>query len=434
MTILKKPLKFVLTIQFLFIGLFVIAQNAEKEFPLQKIVQQRTDNIFDSLIKIRRDFHIHPELSEQEKRTSKKIAEYLTAMGLEGETGIGGYGVVGILKTGKKGKRIAWRADIDALPSDIPDVVDFHSKNKGVRHTCGHDVNTTIALGIAEVLSGLRERLTGTVYFIFQPSEENYKGAKAMIDDGLFKIINPDEIYASHIAPMPEGVIATRPDWLFADYKIIKVSFKTSSENESETEYTKNLLSSLQNIEPESKFWDTKNLLDPDIGLGNPNTIYKDYRTVNKNFTVEETGNQISISTMVSSSDKRKMDSILPLVKQKINASKYSNNLIKVEYSFQRPVISNNTELTKKAIKSLSSIYGKDKVISLYGAIPDGRGDDFAYFQEQIPGVYFLLGGSNFEKGIISMPHAPNFAVDENCIKTGVEAFSSLIIERLLDQ
>ena len=433
MTPLKKSLKFVLAIQFLFIGLFVIGQNTGKEFPLQKIVQQRTDNIFDSLIKIRRDFHIHPELSEHEKRTSQKIAEYLTAIGLEVETGIGGYGVVGILKTGKKGKRIAWRADIDALPSDIPDVVDFKSKNIGVRHTCGHDVNTTIALGIAEVLSGLKEKLTGTVYFIFQPSEENYKGAKAMIDDGLLNKIHPDEIYASHIAPIPEGLIATRPGWLFADYKIVKVSYKKSGDSQAEIEYTKNLLSSLQTVQPDSKFWDTKNLLDPNIGLGSPNTIYKDFRTVNKNFTVEETGNQISISTMISSSDKRKMDSILPLLNQKIKSSKYSKNLINVDYSYQRPVISNDKKLTTEAIKSLASIYGKDKVVSLYGVIPDGRGDDFAYFQEHIPGVYFLLGGSNFEKGIISMPHSPDFAVDENCIKTGVKAFASLILGRLND-
>lgn len=355
-------------------------------------------------------------------------------MGLEVKTNIGGYGVVGILNGDKKGKRIAWRADIDALPSNIPDVLDFQSQNKGVRHICGHDVNATTALGIAEVLSGLKENLNGTVYFIFQPSEENYKGAKAMIDDGLFKIIKPDEIYASHITPMPEGLIATRPDWLFADYKIIKVSYKKSEDNQAEIEFTKKLISNLQNVQPDSKFWDTKNLLDPNIGLGNPNTIYKDYRTVNPDFTVEKTDNQISISTMISSSDKKKMDSILPLIKQKISASKYSNNLINIEYSFQRPVISNDKELTIKAIKSLSSIYGKDKVIPLYGAIPDGRGDDFAYFQEHIPGVYFLLGGSNFEKGIISMPHSPDFSVDENCIRTGVDFFSSLIIERLNDQ
>ena len=430
---LKKVLKITLTLQFLFFGSFVNGQNKGSKSSIHKAVQQCTDMIFDSLIKIRRDLHTYPELSGQEKRTAKKIEAYLLSMGLEVKTNIGGYGVVGILKTNKKGKRIAWRADIDALSSSIPDVVEFKSKNEGVRHICGHDVNATIALGIAEVLSSLKEHLKGTIYFIFQPSEENYKGAKAMIDDGIFKIIGPDEIYALHITPMPEGLIATRPEWLYADYKTVKVAYKKSSDDQSEVEYTKNLISSLHNIEPGSKFWDTKNLLDPNIGLANPNTIYKDYRTVNPHFTIEETDNQISIRTNISSSSEKKMDAIIPLLKQKIKASKYSKNLIGVEYSFQRAVISNDKQLTANAIKSISSIYGKDKVIPLYGVIPDGRGDDFAYFQNHIPGVYFLLGGSNFEKGIISMPHSPDFSVDENCIKTGVKFFSSMILERLND-
>ncbi|WP_460880207.1 M20 metallopeptidase family protein [Pontibacter rugosus] len=341
-------LKIALSLQLLFLPFTILGQSARVDPTVHKVVQQRTDQIFDSLVKIRRDLHTYPEVSGQEKRTAKKIAEFLTSLGLEVHTDIGGNGVVGILETNIKGRRIAWRADMDALASEIAGDVAFKSKNEGVRHICGHDVNTAIALGIADVLSNLKEDLKGTVYFIFQPSEENYKGAKAMMDDGLFDIINPDEIYASHITPMPEGLIATRPGWLFADYKIVKISYRKSSDSRSKIQFTKDLISSLQTVEPDSKFWDTGNLLDPTIGLGNPNTIYKGYRTVNPNFTVEETDNQISISTFISSSDEKKMDSILPLLEQKIHESSYADDLIGVEYSFQRPVISNDKELTKK--------------------------------------------------------------------------------------
>ncbi|OBX19675.1 metal-dependent hydrolase [Bizionia sp. APA-3] len=427
----KKLFKIALVLQLAFLPYSIFGQNKTIDATVHKMVQQRTDHIFDSLIKIRRDFHTYPELSEQEKRTSNKIAEYLTSLGLEVHTNIGGYGVVGILKTNKEGKHIAWRADIDALESKVLDVEAFQSKNKGVSHICGHDVNATIALGIADVLSSLKEKLSGTVYFVFQPSEENLKGAKAMINDGLFDIINPDEIYALHISPMPVGVIGTKSNWLFAGYKSLKVSYKNSSENEDIIAYTKELISSFQNVNPDSKFWDNRNLLDPNIGLGNPNTIYKDYLTVAQKFKIEQIDNQISISTYISSSSENKMDSILSLLKEKIKASKYAKKLVSVAYSSEYPIISNNKELTNKTINSLSNIYGNQSVNSLYGVIPDGRSDDFAYFQQIKPSVYFLLGGSNFEKGIISMPHSPNFTVDESCIKTGVKFFSSIIIERL---
>ena len=191
-----KSQKITLSLLTLIFGCYAFGQYAtnelpvsiEKEFSIHKNVQQHTSAIFDSLVKIRRDFHSCPEVSEKEKRTSKKVATYLESLGLEVKTNIGGYGVIGILNTGKIGKRVAWRADIDAIASDIPDVVDFSSKNEGVRHICGHDVHTTIGLGIANVLVSQKENLTGTVYFIFQPAEEIFKGAKAMIDDGLFDI------------------------------------------------------------------------------------------------------------------------------------------------------------------------------------------------------------------------------------------------------
>ncbi len=427
-------LRIALAIQLLFVGFTMLGQHTTVESSIHQNVQLRTNEIFDSLVKIRRDFHMHPEVSGQEKRTSEKIANYLLALGLEVKTNIGGHGVVGILQGSEKGKHIAWRADMDAMASDIPDLVDYQSKNEGVRHICGHDVNTTIALGIANVMASQRKNLKGTVYFIFQPSEEDYTGAKAMIDDGLFEMIHPDEIYGSHIAPLSTNMISTKPNWMFADYKVIQVSYKNSDENEVIIEYTKDLLSSLQNIAPDSKFWNPQNLLDPNIGLGNPNTIFKDYVTVSKNFKVDQTDTQLSIKVNVSSSMMKKFAEILPMLREKINGSAYSKLLMEIQYTFERPNVLNDEKLTAAAMKSISTTYGADKTVLLYGEMPDGRGDDFAYFQEQVPGVYFYLGGSNFETGIISMPHAPNFVVDESCIKTGVSYFSSMILDRLMSE
>ncbi|WP_338794060.1 amidohydrolase [Bernardetia sp. MNP-M8] len=427
----NKLITIALSVQFIFLSFSLFGQNSKTDHTIHKAVQQHTDKIFDSLIKVRRDLHTYPELAEQEKRTSQKIAHYLKSLGLEVHTNIGGYGVVGILKTNKKGKRIAWRADIDALSSEFPDVVEFSSKNKGVRHICGHDIHTTIGLGIANVLTNLKDSLTGTIYFVFQPSEENWKGAKAMIDDGLFDIINPDEIYALHVSPMPQGVIAARSRNLFADYKDLKVVLKKTEDKDEIINYTKELISSFQNVATDSKFWDVRNLMDAEIGLANPKTIFKDYVTVNSNFRIEEKENEIVIKAYLSASNEYKLDSVLSSLKQKFLLSNYSKNLVDIAYSYEIALVLNDEKLTPLVTNSISDIYGKQSAISLQGVIPDGRSDDFAYYQEYAPSVYFLIGASDYKNGVISMPHSPNFAADENSIKTGVNYFSSMIIERL---
>ncbi|WP_243754615.1 M20 metallopeptidase family protein [Flavobacterium jejuense] len=427
----KKIVKIVFAVQLTFLPFFMLGQSKTTDIALHKMVQQRTELMFDSLVKIRRDFHTYPELAEEEEGTSKKIAFYLKSLGLEVYTHIGGYGVVGILRTNKKGKRIAWRADIDALESNHSDVVNFSSKNKGVRHICGHDVHTTIALGIAKVLTSLKENLRGTVYFIFQPSEENWVGAKAMIDDGLFDLIDPEEIYALHIGPMSEGIITTKARNPFADYKGIEITFENTKGKKNIIDYTKALFLNLQNVLPDSKFWDNKNLLDPNIGLGNPNTIFKDYLTVNPNIAVKETDNEISVRAYLSAEKETQLELILNQLRMKLKKSRYSAQFLDIKFYKETALVLNDEQLTSETMSSIGEIYGNEHVLPLYGAIPDGRGDDFSLFQRKIPGVYFLLGASNFEKGIISMPHSPNFAVDESCIKTGVNFFSSMIIERL---
>ena len=141
-------------------------KSSDEKTAHQKIEKQ-TNEIFTNLVEIRRDFHEHPELAGNEKRTSKIIAEYLSNLGLEVKKGVAGYGVVGILKGGKEGKNIAWRADMDAIPNDFPDEVSYKSKNNGIQHGCGHDVHIAIGLGIAEVLSKNKESIKGTIYFIF---------------------------------------------------------------------------------------------------------------------------------------------------------------------------------------------------------------------------------------------------------------------------
>ena len=415
----------------LLFGFSALGQSTSKKREVHWKVQAQTEKIFDSLVAVRRDFHIYPEVSEQEKRTSEKIADYLSALGLEVKTGIGGYGVVGILHGARPGKTIAWRADIDAMPSTIPDVVAFESKNKGVRHICGHDVHTAVGLGIANVLSRQKDSLEGSVHFIFQPSEENYKGAKAMIEDGLLETIHPDEIYGLHISPFPVGTIATKAGNIYAHTNRVEVVYQKSGSKDSLVDYTKKLILSFQNVAAESEFWNPANLGDPEIGIENPNTVFKDFLVVKENFEIDQTKDHLVIKAYLHSDDKKPLDSFLAVLRRTIKDSEYSENLVSVEFSYEKAVVVNDKDLTQKTINSIKDIYGEKSVIPLYGVVTADRGDDFAYFQKEIPGVYFFLGGANYEKGLIPMPHSPEFAVDEESIKVGVNYFSSMIIERL---
>jgi metal-dependent amidase/aminoacylase/carboxypeptidase family protein len=436
MSLATNVIRISLPLLFVLCGLLTNAQNTTSSNTIHQAVQAHTDKIFDSLVSIRRDFHRYPEVSENEKRTSAAVAAYLEALGLEVKTNIGGYGVVGILHTGKPGKRIAWRADMDAMPSDQPDVVDFASKNEGVRHICGHDVHTTIGLGIANVLANQKEKLAGTIYFIFQPAEELNKGARAMLADGLFDIIQPDEIYGLHVSPYPVGTIATKAANVFSHFTVVEIDYKATPNQDAIVAFTKEMMKSAQTFGPDDPFWDNTSMFSGELGVTNPNTLYKDYTALMSDFGVQQTKDSLKVRVLLNASDKEELQDYLAVIKNNLATSKYADEFLAARFNFQKglPVMEtpmNDTALTQKTTQSIASIYGNQSVIPIYGVLPLTFSDDFAYFQKTVPGVYFFLGVSNPEKGIAGMPHTPNFEADETAIKTGVNYFSSMIIERL---
>src|SRR6202043_1277883 len=181
----------------------------------------RIDAFADELTAIRRDLHAHPEIGFEEVRTSGIVADKLTQWGIEVHRGLGGTGVVGVLKgKGSAGKRIGLRADMDALPMEENTNLKWRSTIPGRFHGCGHDDHTTILLGAARYLAETRN-FDGTVHFIFQPAEEGLGGARAMIKDGLFQKFPCDEIYGLHNAPdlnHGEGAILPGPAMAGADF------------------------------------------------------------------------------------------------------------------------------------------------------------------------------------------------------------------------
>ena len=166
----------------------------------------------DGLIALRRDFHRHPELSHKETRTAEIIAERLHAAKLEVRTGVGGTGVVGVLRGDRPGRTIAWRADIDALPLTEVLEAPFSSGTPGVMHACGHDGHTAIAITMADIMAARRAELAGTAVFLFQPAEEVLGGARPMIDAGALENPRVEEIYGLHLTTLQRvGEVQVRP-------------------------------------------------------------------------------------------------------------------------------------------------------------------------------------------------------------------------------
>lgn len=399
----------------------------------EEILSNETDQIFDKLVQVRRKFHENPELAGKEKQTQETIKQYLLSLGLEVKTNIYGQGVLGILKGNKKGKKIAWRAEMDALPNNFPDKVDFKSKIGGVQHGCGHDIHMAIALGIAEVLSKNKKTLHGTVYFIFQPEEETFVGAKKMVDNGLFSTINPDEIYGLHVTALPVGQIMVRENELFAYQKGLRIQLKNILSKEEIKALTTKLQNALIRTPDGSKPWEIQQILDPKIGLSNPNTIFKDYCIMGGDFINYSKNDTLFLEGELYETNSANLKNIISTIKKVITEQNLTKQLLSVTFIKENPTVLNTPKLTNIAIKTFEKMNQKGFVVKDYGQVPFFN-DDFAYFQQKISGVYFFLGGSNFEKGIVAMNHAPSFEVDEECIRVGVKSFSSLIVERLKEE
>ena len=221
--------------------LFVFTLNSTAQMKnldqFKQSIDKEIEEIENVVVEWRRDFHQNPELSNQEYRTAKIVADHLKSLGMEVQTEVAKTGVVGVLKGGKPGPVVALRADMDALPVTEEVDLPFASKVKttyngqevGVMHACGHDVHTSVLMGVAKILAGMKEDLPGTVKFIFQPAEEGAFGeecwgAELMIREGVLENPKPDAIFGMHIWPLPVGDIGYRAGAFMAsvdDFKII---------------------------------------------------------------------------------------------------------------------------------------------------------------------------------------------------------------------
>lgn len=394
-------------------------------------------NIEEQVIEWRRDFHQHPELSNREFKTAEKIAAHLKSLGLKVQTNIAKTGVVGILEGDNTGKVVALRADIDALPvterNDLPFkskvTTEFLGSQTGVMHACGHDTHAAILMGVAKVLSQNKDKINGTVKFIFQPAEEGPPpgeegGAALMIKEGVLEKPEVDAIFGLHInSGTPVGTIRYKPEGTMAAVErfVINVKGKQTHGSAPWTGVDPILISAkiidgLQTIiSRESKLVDGAAVI----------TVGKITSGVRFNIIPESAELIGTVRTL----DSEMKEVILTRMKEMVPAlAEAYGGSATIEIQNNTAITYNDPDLTKKMLPTLQKVAGKDHV-ELQKATTGG--EDFSFFQEKVPGFYFFLGGQPLETTSPAPHHTPDFYIDESGLLLGVKVMSQLALDYL---
>ncbi len=398
--------------------------------PREERIAKAVASLQDSLVAQRRDFHMHPELSNREERTSKVIQEKLKALGFDDiRTGVSRHGIVALLKGGKPGPVVAIRADMDALPIEETLDVPYKSKNKGVKHACGHDVHMTVALGTAEVLSKMRNEIPGSVKFIFQPAEEGApegedSGAVRMIREGALEDPKPKAIFALHTNPLIEaGAIGFSPGAVLASsdsltVRIIgkKVHAAWPHQGIDPVVVAAETILALQTIR--SRRIDPVEPLVLTFGSihgGNRHNIIAD---------------EVRLEGTLRTHSEQVRERAITLVREITNGVAASHGAsAEVTWSPRsNPPTVNDTALVEATLPIIRKTQGPENVLRLP---PVMGAEDFAYFQKQIPGFMYWLGVGNKAKGITAMLHTPDYDADESSLQVGVKVMTNIVLDYL---
>ncbi len=381
---------------------------------LKDRIKQLSENYFARVVELRRDLHANPELSWQEKRTAGVVTEELKRCGLEVTNNVAQTGVVALLK-GKNpsAKCIALRADMDALPITEENSAPYKSCKAGVMHACGHDVHTANLLGVAMILSELKEEIEGTIKFIFQPSEEKTpSGAAAMIEAGVLNQPAVSKILGLHVSPELEaGTFGFHEGRFMASSDEIYITVVGKGGHAAQREKLINPLIAASHL-----------LIQLDMLNVEGNDFVLSFGKITGPGATNIVPDKVEIAGTL-----RCFDEAFRGVMQKriaeICESAAVTHKVKCELNIVvgSPVVLNNEALTKQAAQLAASYIGADKILT----IPKRMGsEDFGYYTHQVPSCFYRLGVGNKVKGITSGLHTPTFDIDESALKDSIGLMS----------
>lgn len=396
------------------------------------------DQVESKVIEWRHHIHQNPELSNREFKTAEYVAAHLKSLGIEVQTGIAHTGVVGILKGKKSGKVVALRADMDALPvverNDLPyksEVTSvFNGQETGVMHACGHDTHVAILMGVAEVLSKNRN-FPGTVKFIFQPAEEGPPpgeegGAKLMVKEGVLENPKVDAIFGLHInSGTHVGKITYKPGGMMAASQRFVINVKGKQAHGSTPwQSVDPIVTSAQIINGLQTLISRESELTEEGAVISVGSIHSGIRFNIIPESLEMIGTIRTLDKDMKELIRKRMQEIVPAIAQAYRAEATVTIQDGADITF------NNEALTEKMIPTLERVAGNENVYEI-NAITGA--EDFSYFQNQVPGLFFFLGGTPLDMKESEAPshHTPSFIVDDASMKLGVKALSNLAVDFL---
>ncbi|GAA0892551.1 M20 family metallopeptidase [Fulvivirga kasyanovii] len=377
------------------------------------------------IISIRRHIHANPELSYQEYKTAKYVAEQLKAIGITPKEGVAETGLIAVIE-GKnpESKVLALRADMDALPILEANDVEYKSKNEGVMHACGHDAHTSSLLGAAKILHELKDQFEGSVKLIFQPGEEkNPGGASLMIKDGALKNPAPGCIFGQHVMPLiPVGKVGFREGMYMASCDEIYLTVKGKGGHGAVPELTvdpvliaSHIIVALQQIISRNASPKTPTVLS--------------FGKIIANGATNIIPDEVNIAgTFRAMNEEWRADAHKKITTMAENIATAMGGSCHVEISKGYPFLVNDPEVTKQARSSAEEYLGKENVVDLdlwMGA------EDFAYYTHEIPACFYRLGTRNEARGITSYVHTPTFDIDEDALEIGAGMMAWVAVNKL---
>jgi amidohydrolase len=417
--------------------MFLLTANSVFAVDMSSEINAAAEKILPKVIEWRRHLHQYPELSNREFKTSKYVEAHLRKLGLEVRTGVAKTGVVGILKGGQPGPVIGLRADMDGLPVtervDLPfaskEKAEYNGQQVGVMHACGHDAHVAMLMGAAEILSGMKDKIKGTVVFIFQPSEEGAPegeegGAKLMVKEGVMDNPKIDAIFGIHINSQTEvGKIKFKSGATMAaaDWFTIKVKGKQTHGSQpwngiDPVVVAVQIINGLQLIVSRQSELTKAPVV---ISVGKINA------GVRENIIPEELSMAGTIRTLDAQMQKDVHEKIR-LTAQKIAESMGAQ--VEVAFDTKTLVTYNTPELVKKMLPSLEKAAGQGNVIE---DVWTTGAEDFSYFGEKAPSFFFFVGGMPKGKNPkdAAPHHTPDFFIDDSRLDVGVKAFCNIVFD-----
>jgi hippurate hydrolase len=378
--------------------------------------QEIEENFGEKIVALRRDIHREPELGFDTEKTAEKVLAALEGLPLDLETGVAKNGIVATLEGDGDGPTVALRADMDALPILENTGLPFASETEGRMHACGHDGHTSMLVGAAHALSGMRGRLDGTVKFVFQPAEEGGGGGKVMVDEGVADDVS--SIFALHLWPaLPFGKVATKAGPIMAAADAFEMEIKASGGHGAMPHLASDaiaiaaqVVTALQTIvSREVDPIEPAVLTVGEIGAGTAFNIIADEA-------------RIGGTVRTLDADLRKQ---IPARMEELarGIAKGMQGDVDLDYTFSYPVTVNDEAVASRALTVAEDLFGGESVLELPN--PSMGGEDFAFFLEKVPGAFIWLGVGEDVSGL----HTPSFAFDEEILPRGSALLAALAIE-----